>query len=169
MFSVFCFTCLLIILLSFTKNVTPFLLNYLSVPTCFSSGLTSNFLFTNKRCCSGLWKRICLLPDFLGVYFILFYFFFAYLSHLNVLDHKTNFNIKQSLTKELGKLLLSRQSTEYFPKRIPKVLFDKCEISLCVSFGQQWLSPWTLPWMPLLPSLFLKKFFFLLLNHELWP
>ncbi len=43
----------------------------------------------------------------------------------------------------------------------PKVLgiinihFGKCETSLCVLFGQQWLLPWNSPWMPFLPSLFL--------------
>ncbi len=53
--------------------------------------------------------------------------------------------------------LLSHQSTEYLPKSLGdnQDIFGKCETSLCVLFGQQWLLPWTLPWMPFLPSFFL--------------
>ncbi len=38
---------------------------------------------------------------------------------------------------------------------IIKIFFVKCETSLCVLFGQQWLYLRTLPWMLFLPSLFL--------------
>ncbi len=43
--------------------------------------------------------------------------------------------------------LLSHQSTEYLPKilEIIKIFFGKCETSLCVLFGQQWLLPWNSP------------------------
>ncbi len=36
---------------------------------------------------------------------------------------------------------------------IIKIFFGKCETSLCILFGQQWL--WNSPWIPFLPSLFL--------------
>ncbi len=43
--------------------------------------------------------------------------------------------------------LLLHQSTEYLPKSlgIIKIFFGKCEMSLCVLFGQQWLLPWNSP------------------------
>ncbi len=43
--------------------------------------------------------------------------------------------------------LLSHQSTEYLPKSlgIIKIFFSKCEMSLCVLFGQQWLLSWNSP------------------------
>ncbi len=42
---------------------------------------------------------------------------------------------------------MSHQSTEYLPKvlGIIKIFFGKCERSLCVLFGQQWLLPWHFP------------------------
>ncbi len=53
--------------------------------------------------------------------------------------------------------LLSHQSTQYLPKSLGDNLdiFGKCETSLCVLFGQQWLYLGTLPRMPFLPGLFL--------------
>ena len=48
--------------------------------------------------------------------------------------------------------LLSHQSTEYCSKSLGEMFVGKCEMSLCVVFCQQWFWPWTLPWMPLLPS-----------------
>ncbi len=43
--------------------------------------------------------------------------------------------------------LLSRQSTEYLHKILGdnQDIIDKCETSLCVIFGQQWLLPWNSP------------------------
>ncbi len=46
--------------------------------------------------------------------------------------------------------LLLNQSTEYLPKslgdnHINRDIFGKCETSLCVLFGQQWLLPWNSP------------------------
>ncbi len=43
--------------------------------------------------------------------------------------------------------LLSHQSTEYLPKSLGdnQDNFGKCETSLCVLFGQQWLLPWNCP------------------------
>ncbi len=43
--------------------------------------------------------------------------------------------------------LLSHQSTEYLPKSHwdNQIFFGKCETSLCVLFGQQWLLPWNSP------------------------
>ncbi len=40
--------------------------------------------------------------------------------------------------------LLSHQSPEYLPKCLGdnQDIFGKCETSLCVVFGQQWLLPW---------------------------
>ncbi len=40
--------------------------------------------------------------------------------------------------------LLSHQSTKYLPKSLGdnQDIFGKCETSLCVLFGQQWLLPW---------------------------
>ncbi len=38
---------------------------------------------------------------------------------------------------------------------IIKIFFGKCETSLCVLFGQQWLLPWNSPMDAVLPSLFL--------------
>lgn len=43
------------------------------------------------------------------------------------------------------------------------LFFHRCEATLCVLFGQLWISLWTVPWISFLHSLFL------LLKNELWP
>ncbi len=54
-------------------------------------------------------------------------------------------------SKKLNFCLISPQNICLKVLGIIDIFFGKCETSLCVLFGQQWL----LPWMPFLPSLFL--------------
>ncbi len=51
--------------------------------------------------------------------------------------------------------LISPQNIRPKVLGIIKIFFGKCETSLCVLFGQQWLLPWNSPMDAVLPSLFL--------------
>ncbi len=66
-------------------------------------------------------------------------------------------------SKKFNFCLISPQNICSKVLGIIKIFFGKCEMSLCVLFGQQWLLAWNSHGCRVCPVSFL------LLNHEHWP